>query len=304
MEQEALSGIVFDIERFSTHDGPGIRTVVFLKGCPLRCQWCASPESQSPAPQMGFLSEICAGCGRCIDPCPQGDYFRTEGKPAFFACDACFQCVDACLANARVVYGTRMSVEEVVSKVKEDMLFYRKSHGGVTMTGGEVCLQADFAAAVLRECREAGIHTAIETCGFAKWEKVESVVRQVDYLMYDFKHMDSAVHKHYTGVGNEQILENAVRASEIVPEMVVRMPVIPGVNDSAENVTNMGAFIRQHMPRVNRVDLLPYHSIGESKGRHIGKAYPFKPPYELDAQRLEMLKTILKDSGFDARLEK
>lgn len=303
MEQDSVSGIVFDIERFSTHDGPGIRTVVFLKGCPLHCMWCASPESQSPMPQMGFLSELCAACDRCVGICPGGSYFLRRKQPDFSGCEACFRCVETCLYHARVRYGVRMYAEEVVKKVKEDALFYKKSRGGVTLSGGEVSLQPQFAAAVLKKCRLEGIHTAIETCGFAEWERFHSVIQHVDYLMYDLKHMDSEIHRRYTGVGNEQILQNAKKASFVVSEMVVRMPVIPGVNDSIENAEKMGTFIREELHGVKRVDLLPYHSVGASKGSRIGKKYDFQPPYEIDEGRLALLRSTLKGFGLDVKIE-
>lgn len=299
---EETSGIVFDIERFSTHDGPGIRTVVFLKGCPLRCQWCASPESQERAPQMGFLQNQCVGCERCVRNCPQGEYFHRNHMPDFQKCVRCFHCAEDCLPGARVIYGKRLSAGEVVAKAAEDLPFYLSSGGGVTLTGGEVSAQPDFASEILSRCHEKGIHTAIETCGFAPWESFEKVIRFTDCLMFDLKCMDSAVHKRYTGVGNESILANAAAASRLVGEMIIRVPVIPGVNDSPDNFLRMAEFVTGKLRGVKQVDLLPYHSMGASKAANIGRRYPFEAPYEIDDARLRTLSGILTEAGLSVRV--
>lgn len=298
----SVSGTVFDIERFSIHDGRGIRTVVFLKGCPLHCAWCANPESNSAKPQIGFYADKCGFCKKCASVCPYGSLFVEKQEIAWSQCIGCLECVEACLYDARISYGKTMTAGQVVDAVARDQVFYKNSGGGVTLSGGEVCMQPEFAAAILALCREKGIHTAIETTGFCTWPKFESILRHVDQLMFDFKNMDSALHKQYTGVDNALILENARKASDIVPEMVVRWPVIPGFNDSDENARALASFITENMPKVSRIDLLPYHSAGKSKAERIGKEYGYNAPYELTAEHLAELQDILLKAELDARI--
>jgi pyruvate formate lyase activating enzyme len=293
----AQKGIVFDIERFSIHNGYGIRTLVFLKGCPLKCEWCSNPESQNPRPQLGFFVEKCSSCLQCTTVCPNGEYFKNNHKVDWENCMGCLKCVDACLYGARVVYGKTMTVGEVVDIVKRDMTFYKKSGGGMTLGGGEATFQPAFAEQILKGCKEAGIHTALETCGFTSWDKLSSIIRYVDLLLFDIKNMDSGKHKQFTGVGNEMILENAKKASKFVKEMIVRFPLIPDFNDSRENGEAMGRFIAQNMPEVKKIDILPYHSTGESKSLRIGKAYMFKHTSVIDDAKIQEFKGILESFG-------
>ncbi len=297
-----VCGTVFDIERFSVHDGRGIRTVVFLKGCPLKCGWCANPESNLVRPQIGFFPEKCVNCKMCTQVCPGSELFLTVGQVDWQRCTGCLQCVDQCLYEARIGYGKKMTADEVVKKVVRDKVFYGNSGGGVTLSGGEVTMQPDFAAAILQLCQREGIHTAIETCGFCTWQNMEKALRYVDQLLFDFKCMDPQRHRQYTGVDNDVILANAVRASEMVEEMIVRWPVIPGVNDSDKNAHLLAEFVCGKMPRVKRVDLLPYHSAGKSKCEHIGKEYGYSIPYELTAERTAQLQEILCRAGLDAKV--
>lgn len=293
----ALTGVVFDIQRCSVHDGHGIRTVVFLKGCPLTCAWCTNPESQKPKPQIGFFAEKCAGCMRCAEVCPNGEAFRETGQVDWARCQGCMKCVDACLYEARAAYGKRMTVDQVLDAVRRDKVFFDKSGGGVTLTGGEVAAQPAFARELLRRCQAEGIHTAIETSGYAPWASFEGIVRHVDLLLYDFKNMDTAAHQAKIGVGNERILDNAVRASSIVREMVARFPLIPDYNDSEENAHQIGAFIQGNMPAVKRLDILKYHSVGESKSARIGKAYEFRYEHALSDEKVDRLRAILESYG-------
>lgn len=293
----ALTGIVFDIQRCSIHDGHGIRTLVFLKGCPLRCEWCANPESQDPAPQIGFFAEKCVGCMQCADVCPYGHAFRTSGQVDWENCSGCMKCVDACLYEARVSYGKRMTVDAVMDVVRRDKVFFEKTGGGVTVSGGEAAAQPAFVRELLGRCRSEGIHTAMETSGFAPWESLKSIIQYTDLLLYDFKNMDSAAHKAKTGVGNERILNNAVQASQIVGEMIARFPLIPDYNDSEENARQMGAFLNNNMPSVRRADILRYHSVGESKSARIGKAYAFRYEHETSGEKVHRLKAILESYG-------
>lgn len=295
-------GTVLDIERFSVHDGRGIRTVVFLKGCPLRCEWCANPESQQIKPQIGLFAEKCASCLKCTEVCPFGETFKKERKVDWEKCTRCLRCVDVCFYGARVLYGKKMTVNEVVETVKRDKVFFSNSSGGVTLSGGEMSMQPLFAAEILKGCHQNDIHTAIETCGYSPWEPFHQILKHVDLLLYDIKHMDTTRHREKTGVDNALILENAKKASECVEEMIIRFPVIPGFNDTDENVLIMARFLRDELPRVHRVDMLPYHSMGESKCERIGRLYPFKSEESLSDERVQHLRDILSDVGLEVSI--
>lgn len=300
--RSAERGIVFDWQRFATHDGYGIRTLVFLKGCPLRCEWCTNPESQLFEPQMGLFADKCGGCTKCADVCPYGESFRNGGVVEWDKCEKCLKCVDACLYEARVAYGKEMTVADVMKLVMRDKVFYAKSGGGVTLGGGEATSQHRFAAAILAACREEGIHTALETCGCTPWENFSQVIEHVDLLLFDFKHMDSDKHREKTAVANHVILDNAARAAKMVKEMIVRFPLIPDYNDTEENVHAMGSFISRNMPSVKRVDILQYHSVGESKNARIGKEYPFTHVNDLTPEKVEALRSILESYGLKVSL--
>lgn len=267
-------GLVFDIQRFSLHDGPGIRTLVFMKGCPLRCEWCSNPESQKARPEVMFFEEKCINCGACLQACPYGETLKESWPIADSVCFGCGHCVDACAAEARVLVGRWMTRDEVLAVIERDRIFYEESGGGVTIGGGEPTLQAGFVAGLLKACRSRGIHTAIETCGFTPWESFSRVIEQVDVLLMDIKHMDTSMHEEKTGAGNGRILENARKAAAIVKEMVIRVPLIPGFNDTETNLRALGTFITEELPGVSRVDLLPYHSTGESKSARLSRKYP------------------------------
>ncbi len=301
-QNKETKGIVFDISRFSVHDGHGIRTLVFLKGCPLSCQWCANPESIDKDPQLGFFKEKCSSCQSCVSVCPNGEYFKETGRIDWDKCISCFKCVDACLYDARVIYGKEMTVEEVMNVVRRDIPFYRKSGGGVTLGGGEATYQAKFAEEILKNCQEEGIHTAMETCGYTAEKVFLDVIRYVDLLLFDIKHMDTVKHKEYTGGGNEIILRNAVNAAATVKEMIVRFPLIPDFNDDSENVERMGHFIKENMPRVKRIDVLPYHSTGESKCERTGREFIFKHQSEIDDAKIEEVRAILKKAGLEVNI--
>lgn len=302
VDANGIRGIVFDTQRFATHDGPGIRTLVFLKGCPLRCEWCTNPESQAFRPEPGLFRDKCGGCMKCADVCPHGASYRERGVVEWEKCEKCLRCVGACLYDARIAYGREMTAGEVMRFVRRDKVFFTKSGGGVTLGGGEATCQPGFAAAILRQCREEGIHTALETCGCTPWEQFATVLAHVDSLLMDIKHMDSARHREKTGVGNETILANAVLAAKTVPEMIVRFPLIPDFNDSPENAGAMGEFIRANLPAVKRVDILQYHSVGESKAARIGKQYAFAHQNELTPEKVDVLKGILESAGLAVSL--
>ncbi|HSW57754.1 MAG TPA: glycyl-radical enzyme activating protein [Dehalococcoidales bacterium] len=268
-----LNGIIFNIQHYSIHDGPGIRTSVFLKGCFLRCSWCQNPESQLSGPELFYLKEKCAGCGRCVGACPQKAIQLIENKSITLRnqCQGCGQCVQVCPGEARSLMGKEMTVGEVFKKVKGDELFYKRSKGGVTLTGGEPLFQPDFSRELLSLCRQAGIHTAVETCGFADWEILKDVLQYADLVLFDFKHMNSRKHKEYTGVPNDLILDNASKIFHNLKIPVwARIPVIPGYNDSAENIHTTAQFVAQELSQSVPVYILPYHNLGETKYERLG----------------------------------
>jgi pyruvate formate lyase activating enzyme len=272
-----VTGVVFNIQRYSIHDGPGIRTTAFLKACPLRCLWCQNPESQIKRPEIFFVSENCKGCGACAEVCPQGAIQVIEGlaRTDREVCIGCGECTGACPNEARNLMGSIASAQEVFEELAADEIFYQRSGGGVTLSGGEPLAQPRFATEVLRLCKESSIHTALDTCGHASWETVRQVLEYVDLVLYDLKHMDPEQHERYTGVTNEVILENAKRIHQLGIPMLARVPVIPGYNDAAENMMATALFIATELGESTGVHLLPYHRLGETK--HVRMEQPDRP---------------------------
>jgi pyruvate formate lyase activating enzyme len=269
------TGLVTNIQRFSIHDGPGIRTTVFLKGCNLRCFWCHNPEDMNPQPEIQFFPERCIFCGACVENCPQAAHrIGAEGDHAFLRdlCDACGLCIDTCYAGGLVLVGTRMTVAQVLADVLADQAFYASSGGGLTVSGGEPLLQFDFTYALLAEARRHGIHTAVETAANFPWERVAAILPVVDLVMMDIKHLDSAKHRAATGVPNERILANARRLGAQPQPLIVRTPVIPGVNDTVEEIAAIADFVAQ-LPGLAYYELLPYHPMATSKYRSLDLDY-------------------------------
>jgi pyruvate formate lyase activating enzyme len=267
--------VVFEIERYAIEDGPGIRTVVFFKGCNLRCRWCQNPESHSPRPQVMYYRNRCIGCRRCLEVCP-AEAVREVPPFGFITdhhrCRLCGSCVDECFSDARKIVGRRMSIEAIMEEIRKDQAFYDESGGGVTFSGGEPLLQADAVRSLARRCREEGIHTAVETAGHVPWESIEAVLPWLDLLYFDLKHIDSEEHKRYTGVHLDLILENLSRAGECFDNLVVRIPVVPGVNATEQAMTRMFSHLLAHTT-VRRVELLPFHRLGLAKYEGLGLEY-------------------------------
>ncbi len=264
--EPSVSGWVFDVQRFSLHDGPGIRTVVFLKGCPLHCAWCANPESQQPGPQIAWFENLCAGCGRCAEACPRGAVSMDGGRVRTDRrlCTACGDCAAACSRGARRLMGREVTVDEVMAEVRRDAPFFRRSGGGVTFSGGEPLTQPAFLLECLQRCRRWGYHTAVETCGQARWDDLRAVAAVTNLFLYDLKEFDSARHEELTGVGNELILENLENLLALGADVTVRVPVVPGANDDRESLRALATFVAVH-PRLGRVELLPCHALGAHK---------------------------------------
>ena len=270
-----LSGLVFDIERFAIHDGPGIRTTVFLKGCPLACWWCHNPESVAPRPQLALFENKCIACGKCFEVCPRGVHERlADGSRVLHRelCDACGKCVETCYAGALVIEGRQMTVDAVLEELRKDAPFYETSGGGITLSGGEPMQQPEFTAAVLAASRVEGFHTALDTSGYAHWEDFEKVLPSVNLVLYDFKLADPEQHRAYTGVSNEIIRENLLRIDALGIPIEIRIPVIPDINDTPDNIEQTARFL-SGLRHLTRVTLLPYHALGESKYPRIGRTY-------------------------------
>ena len=307
-EQLRIAAPVFNIQGYSIHDGPGIRTTVFVKGCPLRCLWCQNPESNASRPELMSYGNKCTGCGRCVEVCPQHavQIVVSDGKAAAKTsrgrCTACGQCVKACPSGAREIAGREMTAEEVFKRVAEDKIFYYSSGGGMTISGGEPLMYPEFTAALLGACREAGIHTAIESSCFASEAAADLVFAHVDLALLDIKHMDPAIHKRLTGVSNEEILARIrhIRRDLKVP-MIIRVPVIPTCNDSRENIEATARFVAKELGRDVPIHLLPYHSLGEAKNESLGKAsvLKIKPP---TADAMEGLKELAEGYGLSVQI--
>ena len=295
--------MVFDIRRYSIHDGPGIRTTVFLKGCPLSCWWCHNPEGQAGAIELILREDRCICCGACIEACPRGAISRDGEMPATdrTKCVVCGSCAAVCYAEARETVGREMEVSEVVAEVERDSPFYEESGGGVTFSGGEPLAQPEFLLGLLLACKEKGIRTAIDTCGLATWETFESICKYVDLFMYDLKLMDETGHRKFTGVSNDLIVRNLQAlsqktASRPASSIILRVPVIPGINDDDESIRQIGAFAAT-LPHLDAIDLLPYHRIGLDKYARLDRTYrlqEIRPPSE---ERMTEVTDILKEFG-------
>jgi pyruvate formate lyase activating enzyme len=263
-------GLVFNIQKYSIQDGPGIRTTVFLKGCPLRCWWCHNPEGQSAEPEVVTVETRCTACGQCVRVCLHDGGAAPAASPQCIRCGAC---VDACPSEARQMLGQAMTVDEVLAEVLQDRVFYEESGGGVTFSGGEPLGQPDFLRELLRACHASGISTAVDTCGYAPWEQLAAVAPFTDLFLYDLKTIDDKRHVEYTGVSNKLILSNLKALGRIHANIWVRVPIVPGFNDDAAALEAIGRFAAA-VPSVRQVNLLPYHETGANKFARLGRSYP------------------------------
>ena len=274
-------GLIGNIQRFSLHDGPGIRTTVFLKGCPLSCLWCHNPENRCAEPEIVAVEGRCMRCGRCAEVCPQGGVVAGgNGRQQAPTCKHCGACVEVCPTGARQTVGQQMSVAEVLAEVGKDGVFYEESGGGVTFSGGEPLMQSDFLKALLEACAAQGIHTAVDTCGFAATQHLLAVVAATDLFLYDLKTLDDAKHARLTGVSNAIILENLRLLGCVHHNIWLRIPIIPGLNDSAEELDALARFAAS-MCGVRQINLLPYHRTGVHKFQRLGRPYELadvRPP--------------------------
>lgn len=281
MEIGSPVGSVLRIERTSIHDGQGLRTVLFLKGCPLKCRWCSTPESQRSEPEKGYARDLCIGCGICVRSCPEEALSISEHNLKVVSdsskCKKCFVCVAKCPQRALKKYGSYMSVREAVREITKDEIFFFYSGGGVTISGGEPLMQPGFVSEVLRECREVGIHTAIETSLNVPYENIEKILPWLNVLYVDIKHMENELHKQLTGMDNSLILSNIQKIddSNYPLEIIVRIPLVPGANDSDINLSSTAEFC-QMMHRLKEIELLAYHRLGMETYNNLARDYLLK----------------------------
>jgi pyruvate formate lyase activating enzyme len=300
---EQVEGVVFDVQRYSLHDGPGLRTSIFLKGCPLRCSWCSNPESQQFGPELLMFSTNCLVCGACVDECAPGARSVADGRLLWdrTLCTSCGACVSVCPVQAITQSGQWWKASDVIEEVLRDVAFYEDG-GGLTLTGGEPAAQPAFAEALLRLAKAECLNTAMETTGNAPWEVLEALLPYVDLWLYDLKHMDSKSHRDYTGLGNELILSNLRRLAGLGAPVALRLPLIPGFNMAEQNMHKTAAFAVDLGPAVRSIDLLPYHALARAKYAALGRNYPWRDKDPPADDEVEAVAEILRSYGLNIQI--
>jgi pyruvate formate lyase activating enzyme len=301
---EDTEGIVFNIQRFSIQDGPGIRTTVFLKGCPLHCVWCSNPESQNFKPEIVHRDSLCTKCGLCIGVCPvKAISMRDKGVSIDRQiCTNCGDCLSVCLPEALKILGQTMSAGEVFLEIKKDADFYRNSGGGVTASGGEPMAQPDFVAALFKLCQDSGIDTCIETCGYASAEALEKVLSYTSLVLYDVKMGDGKSHREWTGASNEEILLNLQRTIASGVPVTIRVPLIPGINDSHQELKKIARIAANSLKKSGKVELLPYHRFGMGKYQQLDREYKLTELTTQKAPKLEKMKGLFESFGLECEV--
>ena len=297
--ERRVVGRVFEIQRFSIHDGPGIRTTVFLKGCPLRCEWCHNPEGRSPDREISFLPEKCIGCGSCVRACATSAHRIDDDGHAYdrLACVRCGSCASECWAGAIETVGREVTAGEVIDEVSADGSFYAASGGGVTLSGGEPLAQVDFSVAILSLATRAGIHTCVETCGYASVHSLERLLPLTDLFLYDLKETDPVRHQELTGVPLEPILANLTVLCDAGAVVRIRLPIVPGLNDRPDHFRAVARLLRS-LSGVEAVEVMPYHSLGTDKPRRFGYAAPRGlPERSVGPELTQRWVTTLRDLG-------
>lgn len=303
-----ISATVTNIQKFSVHDGPGIRSIIFTKGCPLRCMWCANPENIRFEAELMFYPDKCVGCGRCVEICQESAIVSThsdEGNIISFdrsKCINCGACAQVCFSQSRIMKGEMLSCTQVEKKIDKDIPFYRNSDGGVTFSGGEPLMYPDFITEIARDCREKGLNTAVETCGFVPWENIEHVLPWIDLFLFDIKFVDSRKHVEYCGQSNDIILKNFKKLCEYDCRIIVRMPIIPGINDSGEDLDLTGMFLRKFREKISGIHILPYHNYGASKYDALGIPYMLSDLESPTDEHMSMIKKILEGYGLQIQI--
>ena len=292
---KSVSGIITDIQHFSIHDGPGIRTTVFLKGCPLKCQWCHNPECISFNPEILYHDEFCIKCGACVDACPNNCHTLDGGHKAFERrrCESTLLCLERCWAEALELKGRKATANEVINEVNEDRLFYENTGGGVTISGGEPLAQPDFTRALLKLSKEQELHTVIDTSGLADWSVMNSMIADTDLFLYDIKCNDPDLHSQLTGIDNQIIKSNLQKLLQSRADVILRMPLVKDLNDQVEEMTSLALWLGGIKPGLS-VHLLPYHKFGESKYKRMDLKYSLQNPTPPEPHTLLRLAKVLK----------
>ena len=299
MSDQDKKGLVFRIEKYMISDGLGIRTNIFLKGCPLECKWCFNPEGIKAKPEILIFKKKCILCEECLDVCPKNAILIEDDQPAINRdiCDVCGKCISACPCGALEICGSLMSINEIIEEVRKDEIFYRRSGGGVTLTGGELFAQPKFAKNLLMTCKEE-FHTAIETSGFTPWNTLKELLKYSDQVFFDIKQIDPIKHYEFTGVKNDLILSNLKKSSQFHRNITVRIPLIPGFNDDMDNITQTGKFV-SGLINVSKIEILPYVKFGISKYEMLDLIYEIPYVKSPSATQLNEIKTIINRHGID-----
>ena len=301
-----VEGTIFDFKRFATGDGPGIRGLIFLKGCPLECSWCANPESQDPEPEIMYHQEKCNGSKKCLEVCPHNAIEEDEEFGLIVdddSCDLCGNCIDKCPYGSLELVGERVTVSKIMDRVRNDRAFYENSGGGITLTGGEPLFQPDFSRELLNSCKDNSIHTAIETTGYTSWDSLKSVLPYLNIIFYDFKHLDPELHQEYTGVGNELIKENLKKLSRgFSGDLIVRIPFVPDYNSSEDLLESTFGFL-SGLRGIKQVEVMPYHRFGVPKYHGTGREYGLPDIKPVNREEIEYLTEIGRKYGVETRLD-
>ncbi len=289
---------VLSITRMTIHNGPGIRTLILFKGCPLHCVWCSTPESRKTESEIGVYPGRCINCGQCVEICPFNALKMTEGKPVIerSRCNACGNCVTVCSPKALEVLGYPMTIKQLVTEAKKDELIFKHSHGGVTISGGEPLYNAEFALKLLQSFKQHAINTGVDTCGYVPWLRIEPTLPYVDFFLWDIKHMDPKKHKDYTGVSNKLILSNARSISDRKVPIYIRVPIIPGYNDSKENIKAICEFSRQ-LSSLVEIDIMPLHHLGKARYQSLNLPYPIDNLNLIPENVLSEIKSLIESYG-------